>query len=377
MTVDQTRQADRVAIVGFCQPDRDWVPYDQDDLEIWGLNRGMIFMPHATRWFELHGPDIHEWQQRRPGNHLTFLRQFPGPVYMHQARADIIPNAIDYPLREVADDLWPDLTRFDPTKDVLQGSDAPYLTSTVALEIALAIHLGFKEIGLYGIDLNTTSEYAWQKPGVEHMLGIAIGRGIKVRLPAKCPLLQGEIYGRGYLSPKGEMLSAQQWMERIAALQHQKEGIERQIQEAAGGKKELEWIMAEMVPGIDHEILDQRRQAFERAIMKLQAQGHQCVGALQETLHWAHQTPAGQDPQEALGQMLARIEDPDGKENPEAVIAAMHSDIEHYEDEGPAAESVAAALIDVASGGPSAMRQLVEPVTNGVADMSVAHAVVG
>lgn len=360
--VDLTRRFDRVAIVGFCQPDRDWVPYDDPELEVWGLNRGMIFMPVAHRWFEMHGPAIHEWQQRRPGNHLAFLKAFPGPIYMHQARPDLIPNAVDYPIREVTEDLWPGLTRFDATHDIEAGTAAPYLSSTVAQEIALAIHLGYREIGLYGIDLNTTSEYAWQKPGVEHMLGLAMGRGIKVRLPAKCPLLQGEVYGRAYLSPKGEILSPDQWMERISSLQRQKEQIEQQIQATAGGRKELQWVIDQMVPGIDHEILDQRRQQFEKAIQQLQAQGHQIVGALQETIYWAHQTPAGQDPHEALGQLVASMEDPKGESNAEAVIAALaETELEHHDDEGPPNGSVAAALIDVASGGPVGMQEALSP----------------
>lgn len=350
-----TRIADRVSIVGFCQPDRDWAPYYEPDMEIWGLNRGMIFMPRADRWFELHSPSIHEWQQRRPGRHLEFLRRFPGPVYMHQARPDLIPGSVDYPLREVAEALFPLLGRFGAEGQTGErGSDAPYLTSTVALEIALAIHMGYQEISLYGIDLNTASEYAWQKPGVECMLGLAMGRGIRVRLPGRCPLLQGTIYGRGYLSPKGEIVSPQQWMERINTLIAQKAQIERQINETQGAKGALEWVIAQMVPNIDQEALDQRRQAMEKTIAKLQMQGYQCVGALQESLHWAHQTPDGQDPREALGQLIAATGDPEG--HPEAVIAQLAAAElprnGYRAAEGPEEGSVAAALLDAATGDP-------------------------
>ena len=158
------RTRDRVAIVGFCKPHRDWLSYDEDDLEIWGLNRGYVFMPRADMWFEMHGPAIHEWQQRRPGKHLQFLKTFPGQVVMHSARTDLIPNSVDYPLREVAEDLGANVSWFLPGKDDQSGAEEPYLSSTVNQEIALAIYMGFKEIALYGIDLNTTSEYAWQKP---------------------------------------------------------------------------------------------------------------------------------------------------------------------------------------------------------------------
>ena len=349
MGVDLTRRFDRVAIVGFCKPHRDWVPYDEEDLEVWGLNRGVIFMPRANRWFELHGPAIHEWQQRRPGNHLGFLQRFPGPVYMHQARADIIPNAVDYPLREVADDVGSPILRVAADGVATSGREEPYLTSTVALEIALAIHLGYREIGLYGIDLNTASEYAFQKPGVEHMLGVAVGRGIKVIVPDMCPLLKGNIYGRGYLSPRGETLSPEQWEERIRALQAQKQQYERQLSEAVGGKREVEYLLTQMVPGMDHEAMDERRQNFEKAIANLQAQAFQLIGALHETLFWAHQTPAGQDPREALGQLIA-AEGPDAQAFVHQTIADELGTA--VPAEGPEEDSVDAALFDVATGDP-------------------------
>src|SRR4051812_9594595 len=105
MELELTR--DRVAIVGFCQPHRDWVPYEDDTLEIWGLNRGYVFMhprEHGPgrpqdRWFEMHSPSIVEWQQRRPGNHVKWLQAFQGPIYMHQARTEVVPNSVDYPLK--------------------------------------------------------------------------------------------------------------------------------------------------------------------------------------------------------------------------------------------------------------------------------------
>ena len=94
------RLHDRVAIVGFCQPHREWVPYGETDLEVWQLNRATVFAqptPHrpagADRWFEMHGRHIWTWEQRRPGNHLRFLRSFPGPIYMHQAEPEL-PNSI-------------------------------------------------------------------------------------------------------------------------------------------------------------------------------------------------------------------------------------------------------------------------------------------
>ena len=347
-----TRKSDKVAIVGFCQPHRAWIPYDDPAMEIWGLNRGYIFMERADRWFEMHGPAIHEWQQRRPGQHLQYLRDFAGPVYMHQARPDIIPNSVDYPLGEVAADLGINIARFNETDVLGEITAAPYLTSSVNQEIALAIHMEYREIWLFGIDLNTRSEYAWQKPGVEHMLGIAAGRGIKVYLPEHCPLLAGPIYGRGFLSPKGEQLSPDQWMERITSLQADKTELEARINKLAGGKEQLIWIQTQMVPGPDHEIMDQRRQQMEQAANQLQGQLLQNIGALQETLYWAHQTPFGQDPTEALGQLVAAAEAGQGRVVDQtaaiAGLAAEHLVTNGYmPSEGPGPGDIESLLADV------------------------------
>ena len=327
------RSADRVCIIGFCQPHREWVPYEETNMEWWGLNRGYIFQHRADRWFEMHGEHIYRWETRRPGNHMIWLERFPGPVYMHQAVPEI-PNSVTYPLQEVADDLGSHVYRFlAPGKGQdLSGRGRPYLTSTIAQQIALAIHLEYREIRLYGIDLNTSSEYAWQKPGVEYMLGVAAGRGISVYVPDECPLLAGEIYGRGYMRPEGEHVGPEQWMERINALKAQQAKLERNLNESIGGRRSIEWVIAQMVPGLDHEAMDQRRQSFDGAVQQLKGQLLQCVGALQEVIYWAHQTPAGQDPREALAQLIVEAAPPNG----------------HLQDEGPM--EVEATLMDVASG---------------------------
>jgi len=94
----------RIALVGFCQPHRELVPYDDKDLTVAGLNRGYVFMPRADLWFEMHGPQIYRWEARRPKEHIPWLKAFPGPVYMHVADPEI-PNSLAYPLAEVAADV--------------------------------------------------------------------------------------------------------------------------------------------------------------------------------------------------------------------------------------------------------------------------------
>lgn len=301
----------RLSIVGFCNDSRDWVPYEDQEMECWGLNRGYIFQRRANRWFDMHGPHIVNSENRRPGDHVGWLKQFPGPVIMHKSDP-AIPNSATYPLKEVAQTVSGNIYRVNKDGEVKSAVDEPYLTSSIAQEIALAIHEGYSEISLYGVDLNTESEYAWQKPGVEYMLGLAAGKGIKVILPDNCPLLAGKIYGRGYLSPEGERMSYEQLETRMKSLQRERSEAVRQLNELVGAKRELEFVQTQMVPGIDHERLDARRHHMEEVIGQIQQRMLQIEGGVKETAYWIHQTPAGQDPKEAVEQLRGDLRDADG-----------------------------------------------------------------
>jgi hypothetical protein len=305
-----TEGAKRVAIIGFCQDSRDWVPYEDESLECWGLNRGYIFQRRAERWFDMHSPAIRAMQSRRPGGHAEWLTKFPGPVFMHEADPEV-PNAKAFPLAAVAKEIGNNIYRINKQGEIKSAVDEPYLTSSIAQEIALAITEGYQEIHLYGTDLNTDSEYAWQKPGVEYMLGVAAGRGIKVVLPDNCPLLQGKIYGRGFLSPQGERMSYEQLETRLKSLEKERSAVTQQLHELIGAKRELLFVQQQMVPGLDHERLDERVHKMDETIGHLQQRLLQTQGGLKETTYWIHQTPSGQDPKEAVEQLNGKS-DADG-----------------------------------------------------------------
>jgi hypothetical protein len=71
-----------------------------------------------------------------------------------------------------------------------------YFTSTVSYMIAMAIHAHASEIFLFGVDMKTSSEYAYQRPCVEYMIGLAQGSGIEVCIHDQSPLLKSKgLYG--------------------------------------------------------------------------------------------------------------------------------------------------------------------------------------
>ncbi len=273
----------KVIIVGFCQTSRDWVDYNDPDAEIWGLNRGRIFMPTASRWFDLHSPEIRHWQQRRPGQHIDFLKTFPGPVYLHQAEDDI-PNSVTYPRAEMGELAGHLLFRVNEKGEISETVDRPYLTSSIADQIALAISEGFDEIHLRGIDLDTESEYFKQKPAVEAWLYFAMGRGIKVVLPDNCPLCQGPDYGRAYLNPDGEHLSYGQLEERQHALERQQVNIAQQMNELLGAREENEFLASQIVPNLNHEHTQERLQQIVKTLGKVELADAENTGSLAETL---------------------------------------------------------------------------------------------
>jgi hypothetical protein len=93
-------------------------------------------------------------------------------------RYDEIPSSVAYPVDEVVANIG-----------------IPYFTSSVSYMLGLAMLEGFDRIELYGLDMASETEYAYQKAGTEFLLGMAMGRGIKVYVPEKSLLLRAGLYG--------------------------------------------------------------------------------------------------------------------------------------------------------------------------------------
>lgn len=180
----------KVAIVG-CSQSKNLAPFADESFEVWGVNNLYPHIPRATRWFEIHEitKDGDTYLRRgdkafrgQPVN--DYLKEMGAwaqknncPVYMQQAW-DMVPTATVYPLAEVL------------------GTFGGYFTNTVSYMIALAIHEGFEEIHVYGVDMAVDSEYHHQRPSCEYFLGVAVGRGIKIHVPAEADLLKTRfLYG--------------------------------------------------------------------------------------------------------------------------------------------------------------------------------------
>lgn len=195
------KEKSKVYIIG-CASTKNIVPWDDPDAEYWGVNNlyglnleGM----HYDRWFEIHNiwqdPKTNKFLRR---NQLDFretpildymagLGQLECTVYMQKHWANLIPYSIPYPLDDVIN--------FFAVKG-FSADMCRYLTNTIALEIVLAIYLGFEEIQIWGVDMAVGTEYEHQKACCEFWLGVAMGMGIRVHIPSKADLLKTRfIYG--------------------------------------------------------------------------------------------------------------------------------------------------------------------------------------
>lgn len=167
----------KVAIIGRCWSTRADAPWDQD-WEIWSLAWDPLPVTH--RIFEVHQNfRLYLGTQEDGDYHVGGLRMAKVPVYMIDPQPDI-PKSVRYPIEEI-------------TALVGKTSNGhPYLESSIAYMVALAIHEGVDKIGIWGVDLHCDTEYDYQRPNMEYLIGLARGRGIKVFIPPQSALLTSE-----------------------------------------------------------------------------------------------------------------------------------------------------------------------------------------
>lgn len=174
----------KVALVGFADSWKQ-APFDDPDVEIWGLNELHKYVPRWSRWFEVHDAetlgvtarDLSEGEQKR---HLAWLSQDHGkPIYMQPQFCDgRFPSAVAFPLEQMV------------------ATYGRYFTSSIGYMLALAITEGFTWIGMYGIDLASDVEYPGQRPNAEYFVGLARGKGLTVEIaPTSALLKAGHLYG--------------------------------------------------------------------------------------------------------------------------------------------------------------------------------------
>lgn len=177
-------QLRKVAIVAGGPSKRD-APLTDPSWEIWGLNVVPVLDAtgalRADRWWEMHPLEAQNAQD------LAWLARCPLPVYMPSLSPEV-PNAVRYPLEAVP--------------------GPRYYACSFAYQLALALHEGFRVVGLYGVDLPLGSfrERTVEWACVAWWIGFLEGRGVEVVIPDSSPLGKHPgLYGYQYTLEKDEV----------------------------------------------------------------------------------------------------------------------------------------------------------------------------
>lgn len=157
----------KVAIVGLSPASHDLAPWDDPSWKKWGLPWDEGYWVRLDRCFEMHDMRLLESEHcKRPSGYMDRLLSLDN-LYMQHS-------------------YWPGARRF-PFEEVAQTT-GPYWNSSIAYMLAMAIHEGAEEIGIYGVDMKGEDEYGYQRPNMEYLIGLARGKGIKVHIPDSSPL---------------------------------------------------------------------------------------------------------------------------------------------------------------------------------------------
>lgn len=169
----------KVAIIGSA-PDKKNAPFDDPSFDIWAISgaayseslHGEIKEDNEENgWNSIHRVDLLFDMHKRPvfAPKIKELNAAGCPIMMQLHHSDI-PASVPYPVERVASEVGEEFS------------------SSIAYMMALAIFYGYREMHLYGVNMATESEYAYQRPGVKYYLGVARGMGIKTRVPPESKL---------------------------------------------------------------------------------------------------------------------------------------------------------------------------------------------
>lgn len=211
----------KIGIIGSAPSSVRLAPWHDKTWSFWCCSPGVYGVAPFKRsdvWWE-----IHRWEPPIAGNpaaasnkpwfspeYVQFLTEHEGPVYLAGPDA-----ANDNPVPSLKNG-W----RF-PFEDYIARYGQYFFTSSMAWMLAHAIDVLLSKraardvpepgeaIGLWGVDMAAHSEYAFQRPGCQHFIGLARKLGIQIILPPESDLMQPPtLYGISEYNPRHSKLLA-------------------------------------------------------------------------------------------------------------------------------------------------------------------------
>lgn len=187
----------KLALVGMNARTRANAPYDDPNFEIWTLNEAYVnpWMKRYDVLFQLH--PVWDWSRSNnmaDPNHPNYIRALSvegeyilpperiGKKIVMQDMNEDVPGCVQYPIIEIVDHF--------------SNDGKPYLTSTLAHMLVYAFFMGYKEIYMYGFEMESDTEYAHQRPCVEYWIGYGRAMGITIEAPG-ANILKGIHYAFG------------------------------------------------------------------------------------------------------------------------------------------------------------------------------------
>ena len=183
-----------LAIVGSHPDTRANAPWDNHSIDIWVFNEAAR-EGWVKRWdacFQLHKPTIYKNKENRTDpKHWEWLQEKHGkPIYM-QAHDPLVPDSVPYPLDLICKTILPHFKR--ETEAGL--TKLRYFTNSISYAIALAIYHGYKRIMLYGSEMQSNTEYSYQRDNVAFWVGVALGIGVQIEIHSAYNLFDQPLYG--------------------------------------------------------------------------------------------------------------------------------------------------------------------------------------
>lgn len=214
----------RIALLGSAPSSVHLAPYGDASWTIWGCSpAGASAVKRVDAWFELHpldGPDM-----AKP--YLEWMAGHKSPVYLIDPDARI-PSGVRYPKEQM-------LAKYGPY----------FFNSSLSWMFALALEQSPQEIGLWGVDMAATEEWAHQRPGCHYFITQAYARGIRITVPPESDLLQPPpLYGYCFGDPMWKKLDvrASELDRRVAAAEAAYEHERNQWHFFRGARDNLEYI---------------------------------------------------------------------------------------------------------------------------------------
>lgn len=272
----------KVAICGTAPASLDKAPWQHPEWEIWATSRLYQQIPGNAWdcWFELHELEkigrgwtcTEKEREQRREEHLDWLREQQRPIYVQEEYETEIPAGVAF-----------------PKDQVLESVPYPYFTNSISWMIGLAIYQQVDVIGVYGVDMAQNSEFFYQRPSVEWLLGIAQGQGIETDIPDECDLLKcTNLYGFGDTRAFDAKARArkQEIDQRLQGIEGQMEQVKAQGNQIAGAMNAMDQIRKNGAPDklkreitLELERLEDEKEQLEGQMQQLQARKRTHKGA--------------------------------------------------------------------------------------------------